>query len=276
MTGIGGLADALIVDTHVHVWPHGMVHPAQREQVPMEAAPADLVATLDAGGVGAAVVCPAMVYPDNGYVLGFAGTLPERILAVVLIDPRDRAAVELVPCYAAQGAVGVRVNAHATPLESDEDLAGLDAMVDAASAAGLVIQWTVPLPSAGLIERAAARARNARQVLDHLGLPVDASDLTALDRIRALAAIPGLNVKLSGMYNLSRDRYPYADTWPWVEAVVDAFGPQRTMWGSDWPFVGEYGSYTQQLTLIEQMPFLDTAARRSILRDTAVQVWSRP
>ncbi len=274
MTGIGGFADALIVDTHVHVWPHGMVHPLQRVQVPMKAAPADLVATLDAGGVGAAVVCPAMVHPDNGYVLGFAGTLPERILAVVLIDPRDRAAVELVPRHAAQGAVGVRVNAHAAPLESDEDLAGLDAMVDAASAAGLVIQWTVPLRSAGLIERAAARARNARQVLDHLGLPVDASDLTALDRIRALAAIPGLNVKLSGMYNLSRAGYPYADTWPWIEAVVDAFGPQRTMWGSDWPFVGEHGSYAQQLTLIEQMPFLDTAARRSILGGTAIQVWS--
>lgn len=273
---MGGLADALIVDTHVHVWPHGMVHPAQREQVPMEAAPADLIATLDASGVGAAVVCPAMVYPDNGYVLGFAASLPERILAVVCIDPRNRAAVDLVPRHAAHGAVGVRVNANATPLESVDHLAGLDALIDTANAAGLVIQWTVPLPLAGLIERAAARAPNARQVLDHLGLPVDASDLTALDRIRALAAIPGLHIKLSEMYSLSRGGYPYEDTWPWVETVVEAFGPERTMWGSDWPLVAQHTSYAQQLALVEQMPFLDTAARRSILRDTAVRVWSRP
>lgn len=271
-----GAAPTWTVDAHVHVWPRGLVHPAQRGQEPMGASPADLIATLDASGVDHVIVSPAMIHPDNGYVLGAAATLPDRIHAVVGIDPRSSAAVASIQGLAQDGAIGVRVNLGATPLDRPEELAGLDALVDAAVATGLVIQWTIRLPSAGLIERAAARAPTARQVIDHLGLPLDASDLDALDRIKGLAAIPGLDIKLSGMYALSQTGYPYEDTWPWAEGVVDAFGPDRTMWASDWPLAGESASYADLLALVGQLPFLDERARRWILGDTADLFWWPP
>jgi predicted TIM-barrel fold metal-dependent hydrolase len=265
--------DVRIVDSHVHAWPHGLVHPAQRVQEPMEASPADLLATLDASGVDAVLVSPAMVHPDNGYVQGAAGAVPSRILAVAGVDPRDPVAVAAIPGHAAFGAVAIRVNLGARPLETDAELAGLDSLVDATADAGLAVQWTMRLPSATLIERVAARRPDVPQVFDHLGLPVDAHDLTQLARIRDLAGIPQLRIKLSGMYALSTDGYPYQDTWAWAEGVLDAFGAARTMWASDWPLAGESATHAQHLALVDLLPFVDAAARDHLLRRTALGIW---
>jgi predicted TIM-barrel fold metal-dependent hydrolase len=264
-----------VIDSHVHVWPRGLVHSAQRTPEPLEADPADLLATLDAGGVEAALASPAMVYPDNGYVLGAAHAVPRRLAAVVGISPRDPAAIATVAGHAAAGAVAVRVNLGAAPLEGDAALSGLDALADATADAGVVLQWTMRLPSSELIERVARRHPDLPQVFDHLGLPVDARDIAALDRIRALAAIPRLHIKLSGMYALSTTGYPYQDVWPWAEGVVMAFGPTRTLWASDWPLSMESASHADLLALVQRLPFLDARSRRAILGDTARALWPR-
>lgn len=266
-------AGARIVDSHVHAWPPGLVHPAQRVQEPMEASPADLLATLDASGVDAALVSPASIHADNGYIQGVAGAAPTRILAVAGIDPRDPVAVAAIPDHAAFGAVAIRVNLGAGGLEAESELAGLDALVDATADAGLALQWTMRLPSSPLIERAAARRPELVQVVDHLGLPVDARDLGQLARIRDLACIPELRIKLSGMYALSLDGYPYRDTWAWAEGVLEAFGPERTMWASDWPLAGESASHSQHLALVDLLPFVDAASRDHLLRRTALGIW---
>jgi L-fuconolactonase len=239
----------------------------------MAATPADLVATLDASGVDRAIVTPAMVHPDNGYVLGAAATLPDRISAVAGIDPRSPAAIGAVEDAARDGSLGIRMNLLAIALDAPDTLARLDALIDAAVGSRLVIQWTMRLTSADLIERTAARAPGARQVMDHLGLPVDARDLGALDRIRALAAIPGLHIKLSAMYALSQTGYPFQDTWSWAEGVVDAFGAERIMWASDWPLSGESASHAEHLAIVGRLPFLDADARRRILGETAEAFW---
>jgi L-fuconolactonase len=272
MTGLP--ASVRIVDSHVHIWPRGLRHPSQLKAGPLDATPADLISRLDASGVDAVIVSPAMlVYPDNAYVLKAAQSDPRRILAVVGIDPRDPESARSIPALAASGAIGVRVNTGATPLESAEHLASLDRLVEAAASAGLVIQWTIPLAATALIERAAVQAPDTPQILDHLGLPSDFRDVKALDRIRELALIPTLTVKLSGMYALSKAGYPYRDTWPWAEGVIAAFSPERTMWASDWPLAGESASYSENLALVSELPFLHDAARDAILRGTAVRVW---
>jgi L-fuconolactonase len=214
-----------------------------------------------------------MVHPENGYVLGAADTAPARLRAVVGISPRDPSAIAGVPMHAALGALAVRVNLGATPLEGDEALAGLDALADATQAAGLVLQWTMRLPSASLIERVAARHPDLPQVFDHLGLPVDATDLSALAPVRDLAAIPRLHIKLSGMYALSVAGYPYEDVWPWAEGVVEAFGPARTLWASDWPLSMESATHAELLALVGRLPFLDDTARTAILGGTARSLW---
>jgi L-fuconolactonase len=268
-----GARVASVVDSHVHVWPHGLVHPGQRTPSPLAADPADLIATLDASGVSAALGSPAMVYPDNAYVLGVAHTVPRRFGAVVGIDPRDAAAVATVAGHAAAGARAVRVNLGGQLLEGGDALAGLDALAAATASAGLVLQWTMRLSSSGLIERVAAQHPGLPQIFDHLGLPMDATDLGQLARIRDLSAIHGLHIKLSGMYALSPAGFPYEDVWPWAEAVVSAFGADRTLWASDWPLSMESASHADLLALVDRLPFLDGPARTAILGGTARALW---
>ena len=192
---------------------------------------------------------------------------------MVGIDPRDPVAVRSIPALAAYGALGVRFNLGATPVETAEDLAGLDTMVDEAANADVVIQSTVPLAAIHVVERAARRRPDARQVLDHLGLPGDAGDLSGLAHVQAVATHPSVNIELSGDVSLSRIGYPYRDVWSWAEGVLGAFGPERTMWASDWPLAGESASYADHLALVGLLPFLDADARSEILGGTARRVW---
>ena len=68
---------------------------------------------------------------------------------------------------------------------------------------------------------------------------------------------------------MSRDGYPFRDTWPWAEGVLDAFGPDRTIWASDWPLAGEHATYRQLRDLVDELPFVDGAARTAMLSDDA-------
>lgn len=269
---------ARIVDSGAHVWPHGLIHPVQKHPSPMAATPEDLVARLDAAQVDAVIISPASVYPNNDYVLAAAAAAPDRIFAIAGVDPRDSAAESTIEAATAGGAKGVRITSGARPLELPRDGAALDRLADLSVAFGLVILWTIELPLAasGLVERVAARAPTTPQILDHLGLPDDAHDLGAIDQVLALAQIPALVTKLSGMYDISDQGYPYQDTWPWVEATVGAFGPGRVVWASDWPLVGDSTPYADQVALVGLLPFLDATARRSVLGTTAMRIWSLP
>jgi predicted TIM-barrel fold metal-dependent hydrolase len=263
----------LVVDTHVHLWPHGLVHPNQTTADPLDAAPSDyLTAALDAG-VDVGVISPASVYRENAYILGAAAATPGRMRAVVTVDPLEDEEVERLASHAQAGAIGARIapGPHIDRLIADP--ARLDAVLDAAADLGLVLQWTIRTQALDLIRYAAARRPVVSQVLDHLGLPDDPTDLAALDRVCNVAEVPDLAVKLSGMYAYSRTAYPYADTWRWAEGVLEAFGSGRVMWASDWPLSGESAAYLAQCKLVDQLSFVDAAARRDILSSTAIRVW---
>jgi L-fuconolactonase len=112
-----------------------------------------------------------------------------------------------------------------------------------------------------------------RVVASHLGLPPCATRQTTSDdarrvlaELRALAAFPGSRVKLSGFYALSDPGYdyPHEVTWPYVEALLGAFGPERLLWGSDCTPCLEKLSFPQTLGLFAKMPFLDDRMRRRI------------
>ena len=262
-----------IVDSHVHVWPFGLVHSAQRSPEPLQATPLDLLETSAGSGVGLTVMTPANVFPDNGYVLGAAAVAPDRLRAAVGMDPRWPDAPERLRTYAMAGAIGVRITPGSLPIVGPDDEAALLILAETAADLGLVLQWTAGLPRTGGIDLVAQRRPDLVQIVDHLGLPPDATDLSALVRIRELAAIPSLFVKLSGLHALSRDGYPFRDAWGWAEGVIDAFGPDRMVWASDWPLSGEFASHRQLRDLVDELPFLDDAGRTAILSGTPRRLW---
>jgi len=96
-------------------------------------------------------------------------------------------------------------------------------------------------------------------VLDHIAKPriADAVLEPWSSQIRELALAPNLMCKLSGMVTEANwlDWTP-SDLAPYIETALEAFGPQRLMFGSDWPVCRLAAEYPQVKGLIE--PFLAT------------------
>jgi L-fuconolactonase len=83
-------------------------------------------------------------------------------------------------------------------------------------------------------------------VLDHIAKPriSDGHDDLWTRRMPALAAEPNVAVKLSGMVTEATwSSWSPEDLWPFVDQVVRWFGPDRLLFGSDWPVCLLAGSY---------------------------------
>ncbi len=81
---------------------------------------------------------------------------------------------------------------------------------------------------------------NQPLVLDHCGVPDIAGNAFEewAKGITALAALPHVNVKLSGITAYcAAGTASLATLQPWVDHVLNAFGPERMLWGGDWPVV---------------------------------------
>jgi predicted TIM-barrel fold metal-dependent hydrolase len=119
--------------------------------------------------------------------------------------------------------------------------------------------------------RPALERSGARVVVDHCGRPDPAAGL-AQPGFRALLELAGNGrtaVKLSGHFRYSQQAYPYADTRPYVDALIEAFTLDACVWASDWPFLRppERIDYGPLLKLVEmQLP--DAADRRRLWWDT--------
>lgn len=93
------------------------------------------------------------------------------------------------------------------------------------------------------------RQSGARVIIDHLGEP-DLSrgiDQPGFQAVLALGREMDAVVKLSAPFRTSGQPFPHADVEPFVAAVVNSFGLDRCVWGSDWPFLNtsqqvEYGN----------------------------------
>ena len=94
-----------------------------------------------------------------------------------------------------------------------------------------------------------------RIALDHIAKPKIAERelLPWKENIQSLAAYPNVYCKLSGMVTEADwAAWQPADIIPYLDVVVDAFGPNRLMFGSDWPVCLLAAPYRRVYTLIDQ------------------------
>ena len=132
---------------------------------------------------------------------------------------------------------------------------------------GLVIQWTAALPLTAGIDRVAAdgptRSRSSTTSASRRTLGTSPTS-------GAFATLPGSEParQAVGDVRAQPDGYPFRDTWAWAEGVLDAFGPERTIWASDWPLAGEHATYRQLRDLVDELPFIDGATGTALLSTT--------
>jgi predicted TIM-barrel fold metal-dependent hydrolase len=202
---------------------------------------------------------------DHTYLSSVLADSPGRVAGVCLASPGEGTADAVRELVATEpGYRGVRL------IGPSDDTAIWAAAADLGLVVGLLVEpWELASVAA-----LAARYPEVRVVVDHLGRcgPADADGLAALT---ALARLPNVWVKVSGLYALSATGPPYADLAPLVRACWWAFGPARLLWGTDFPHVLDVEPYPAPAeTLRRLLGPLPAAELAQVTGTTAAELYS--
>ncbi|MEU6223238.1 amidohydrolase family protein [Streptomyces sp. NPDC047042] len=150
---------------------------------------------------------------------------------------------------------------------------GLAAVADA----GLVYDLIVLPHQLTACVRAAESLPQLTFALDHLGKPPIASGALEpwASALRSLAALPNTVAKLSGLVTeADHASWTTGELRPYADTALDAFGPGRLMFGSDWPVCTLAASYGQVVSLAEELTAsLDASEREEVFAGTATRVY---
>ncbi|HXI26283.1 MAG TPA: amidohydrolase family protein [Pyrinomonadaceae bacterium] len=122
-----------------------------------------------------------------------------------------------------------------------------------------------------------AQCPDTRFVVDHMAKPPIKSEAIGewARELKPLAAFPNVSCKLSGLVteaNLSDWRVE--DLKPYVETALEYFGPERMMFGSDWPVCLVAATYERVLGAFQtSLAHLNEDERRRIFSDNAVEFY---
>jgi len=251
---------------------------------PAEVTGNQMAAAMDAVGVGGAVlVSPFAMYRyDASYALQVYAAHPSRFRLVKPVDSTDPAVADTIADWAAaEGTVGIRIMLR-DEVSTDPADPGLNRVLAAAARHYLPVN----LLCWGRLEQAAqlaARNRNARLVIDHLGLqqpfepPPPPEPFADLPKVLALAAHDNIAIKISGACTLSHEPFPYKDIWDPLGRIFDAFGFDRCMWGTDWTRAVALLTYEQGVEAFRVTDRLSDRDRAALMGETLARVynWSR-
>ena len=259
------------IDTHCHVIdPARFPYQASTAYRPagQEIAPLDhFLRVMDQHGVRHALV----VSTHSGYSQDLAPVLDAldrgegRFRGIAVVDSEISTAQ--LARLKARGMAGIAFN---TPLNGTGQYAHTSDLLRRLKDLDMILQLQVKedhlLDLLSLIE-----ASEVRVVFDHCGRPDPASGIGSpgFQALLTLGRAGRASVKLSGYSQFSRERFPHVDAHPFVAALLEAFTPDRCMWGSDWPFLRapERIDYGPLLELAEMLIPAE-ASRTRIFWDT--------
>ncbi|WP_368622573.1 amidohydrolase [Paraburkholderia sp. BR13444] len=110
-------------------------------------------------------------------------------------------------------------------------------------------------------------------VIDHMAdTPLDQPQ--QLQSLLQLARYPNVYVKISHLWSLSKQAYPYADSFSMLKMIYDAFGARRLIWGTDHPVCLPHVSYGLAVALYrDYLDFMPAADRKEIWHGTVQRIW---
>ena len=258
-----------IIDTHAHVSPYWYE--------PVET----LLYQMDRHGVDRAVLIQYNGQFDNDYQADCVRRYPDRFYSVVGLDTTRPDAPATLAQLAEQGASGVRLRAEVRS-PGDDPLA----IWRAAATLGL------PISVMGVAEQFAAdefsalvtELPTATLIIEHLAsvnFPIDEEQPYPVRR-RAfdLSRFPNVSMKVPGLGEVCRRPLPIRQPFPLerddlavLELALAAFGPDRLMWGSDFPPVGGREGYGNALAWPRAV--IPAAQHAAIFGGTAARIFGQ-
>ncbi|RIQ19011.1 amidohydrolase [Jiangella rhizosphaerae] len=276
-----------IVDAHHHLWTRARHQQPWIDPVTMAAIDADFEADDLAAAAGAVGVTRTVVVQTVAseaetrdlLTIAAGSELVTGVVGWVDLTAADVAARLERLCEATGGdrLVGIRHLVQDEPDPGFLDRADVRRGITAVGAAGLVFDLLVrdhQLPGA---VRLARDLPDVRFVLDHLGKPaLRRGELGEWMRdLGALARLPNTAAKLSGLVTEADwSTWTPASLRPVVRTALECFGPERLMFGSDWPVCLLATSYREWIaTLSELLEECDAGAQAMIWHRTARRIY---
>ncbi|MNH11677.1 4-sulfomuconolactone hydrolase [compost metagenome] len=204
-------------------------------------------------------------HTDNRCLLHALAVGQGRFKGVAVVDPGIT--LDALAALQAQGVVGVAFN---PALYGVASLDAVDGLFGKLAELDLFAQVQV-CEDQLLVLRGLLRRTSARLLIDHCGRP-DVRAGVQQPGFQALLQLAGsgrASVKLSGMQKFAAADALLAQSSAYVHALIEAFGPEACVWGSDWPFIRQRSrvDYGPLLKLAERlMP--DARLRQAVMWDT--------
>lgn len=277
------------IDSHHHLWdPATRDYPwlAGLEAIHRRFGPEDLLPLLEANHLHGSVVVQALSDPDETReLLHIAAETPWILGVVGWVDLTGYNAGPMVQDLRAGAGggylVGIRHQVHDEQdpdwLLGEEAQRGLEAVAEADLVYDLLVRPR-ELPAAITVAR---DFPHLRFVIDHIGKPSIASgELEPWSELmHEFSGLDNVACKLSGMVTeADPDHWTPDDLEPYVRTVVEIFGADRLMFGSDWPvclLAASYGEVVQATRqVLSDLDVLTDEGEMAIFGGTAIR-WYR-
>jgi len=229
----------------------------------------EYLALLDAHGISHGVLtAPSFYGTDNSLLLDALDRAGGRIRGTVIVAPEVES--DELQAMADRGAVGIRLNwFHRASLPDPASPAYRRLFATVRD-----LGWHVEIYLEGpLLSGALPRIREsgAKVVVDHFGSPDPARGVGCAGFQQVLEGVRAGDtwVKLSASY-----RQGGVDCQAYVDALLQAGGPQQLVWASDWPFVSHESEVTYDACVQDLRRWVpDEATRRIILAETPAKLF---
>jgi L-fuconolactonase len=266
-----------ILDPHVHVWVNNLHYPWAKETTDPpqhDATPVMLLDLMKANGVARTVLVQYIGYRwDNRYALDSMKKYRPYFMAVCRVNPADPAAPDQLSQLTGQGFHGVRLSPSGDASGDWIRGALMPPLWRRAESLKVPMQIYAPITRMPDLVPLIEQCPGLDVVIDHMAdCPIDQPH--ELDKLIALARFPRVFVKISHTWSISRQPYPWLDAQEYVKRLHAVYGPERLMWGTDWPVSQKWTSYVKTLTVVrEEMKFLNSEDKRWILSRTVERIW---
>jgi predicted TIM-barrel fold metal-dependent hydrolase len=223
--------------------------------------------------VGIAAVQKGMIYrTDNSYIVDAADLFPDEMRAVIIVDPRAAETPQMIKDLSKRGIVGVRF----FPINVTDKIEWLTGPAslkiwELVNDLGLVLDLEGPAEDGDslihVVEGMADKFPQLKIVLDHVFLPnVALPDFGIDKRYDGFAKRDNIFYKFTSL-NMDVIREQGFDPAKVLRRVVDFYGPDKVMWGSD---IGtSSGTYQEMIQrAMESIELLTEEERVKVLHDS--------
>ena len=245
---------------------------------------------MDAAGVDHSVI--VALSPHDEYLTYLNQNHSDRFATVgVINDDTPDQVVDLERRIEQSGLQGLRLFTL-----GDESLAPADLplfpLFEAMARYDVKVWFYANVQQVELLDRVLELLPDLPVVMNHLGFCPDIWDEIAidddrrprfdiplppesLDVITRLARRENVYVHLSGMYAFTHEQYPYPDLKPVVDRIHGAFGSEKLLLASDYPWIQHNPGYAETLALVDDyLPDLAPAERDAIRGGNAEKLFS--